>query len=191
MRLFIYLFFILTSAFLLSACEQAVNTPDFTTPTVASTVTITQAIVSTVTPVVTTPTAVILAPMLPTLAQYQGSNPYREHPRFALAYNPMLWSLIGDEGTNLGKRLIHNTIAGCYLRLESGPMGALSIAQISLAGREWTISQLQSKILRYSSNEADIAFIFDLILPEEYSPTTKSTCQVQAEEVIDTFQMIE
>jgi hypothetical protein len=138
-----------------------------------------------------TPTLIFLPPKLSPLEYYQGSNPYREYPRFELAYDSSLWSLIGDEGTNLGKRLVHKHIADCYLRLESGPMGALSFGQISLAGREWAISQLQSRILRYSSAEADIAFIFDLTLPEEYSSTIKGVCQTQAEEIINTFQIIE
>lgn len=182
----IYWFFILVATSLWVACKPPVRTP--IPPTL--TVTTVHAVTSTVSSMIT-PTLIPLPPELSLLEYYQGSNPYREYPRFELAYDSSLWSLIGDEGTNLGKRLVHRRIADCYLRLESGPMGALSFGQISLAGREWAISQLQSRILRYSSAEADIAFIFDLTLPEEYSSTIKGVCQTQAEEIINTFQIIE
>jgi len=185
-RLSIYWFFILVVTSLWVACKPPVRTP--IPPTL--TVTTVHAVTSTVSSMIT-PTLIPLPPKLSPLEYYQGSNPYREYPGFELAYDSSLWSLIGDEGTNLGKRLVHKRIADCYLRLESGPMGAPYVASTSLAGREWTILQIQPKILQYFFTVDDIAFIFDFVLPKEYSPTIKSVCQTQAEEVINTFQIIE
>jgi hypothetical protein len=181
---------ILLLVFTLGSCRQLTNTPPPTKPTTSFAITATQILAS---PIVTvaTSTAITLTSETPLLVDYQGSNPYRKNPRFDLAYNPLIWSIVGDEGTNLGNRLLHNTIENCYLRLEAGPMGAPYVASTSLAGRDWTILQIQPQILQYFFTIDDISFIFNLVLPEEYSPTIKSVCQAQAEEVINTFRILE
>jgi len=190
MRWVVCYFFLFIPMFLLSACKNEISDSNIPSATMVSPATVTQ----TTSPlVITVPmtTSVALTPTLQTLLHYQGSNPYREHPRFDLAYDPLHWSLVNDEGTGLGIRLVNNSIDDCYLRLQAGPIGAQSLAPVLLAGREWTISQIQPKIVQYFFRIEDIGFILGLVLPEEYSPTIKGICQTQAEEVIDTFQIIE
>ena len=59
-----------------------------------------------------------------------------------------------------------------------------------LAEREWTISQVQSNIIQYSSAQGDITWIFGVLLPEAYSGRGNSNCQDAAEQVIDTFKVL-
>lgn len=189
MRWSVYLFFILIQAILFSACERGIRGPGIPTTTLVVTPTV---IHPTLSPLTTTTTAisVTLHPTLQTLSHYQGSNPYREQPRFDVAYDSTRWSLVEDKETGLGDRLVNNAMADCNLRLQAGPLGALSVASVSLAGRAWTISQVQPNILLYWFRFEDIGFMFGLVLPEAYSPTSKGACQAQAEEIIDTFQIM-
>lgn len=124
-----------------------------------------------------------------TLTQYRNANPYLPEPEFEVSYDPVLWSL--DQTMESNDRLLHRTIENCDFRLQAGPMGAQSVAKTELAGREWTISLGQPNILLYWFSYKTIGFNFGLIMPTDYSPTEKNPCQVQAEQVIDTFRIIE
>ena len=56
--------------------------------------------------------------------------------------------------------------------------------------REWTISQVQSNIIQYSSAQGDITWIFGVSAAQAHSGRGNSTCQDAAEQVIDTFKVL-
>jgi hypothetical protein len=136
------------------------------------------------------PTVTTVAPQ-PTaaLTLYRNANPYLPKPQFEVSYDPAVWSL--DQTMESNDRLLHRTIKNCDFRLQAGPIGAQSVAKTELAGREWTISLVQPNILLYWFSYKTIGFDFGLVMPTDYSPTEKNPCQVQAEQVIDTFRIIE
>ena len=65
------------------------------------------------------------------------------------------------------------------------------IATVWRAEREWSISQVQSNIIQYSSPQDDIGWIFGVLLCDAWSGRGNSACQDAAEQVIDTFTVVE
>lgn len=121
---------------------------------------------------------------------YRGTNPYRlEYPQYEIRYDPKIWSL--DTVQSTYSLLIHQEIPNCRLVLDAGPIGAQQFATVQLAGREWSVATVQKSSLLYGTPYQNIAFIFGVRLPEEFSPTSKSRCQIEAEMVIDTFTVVE
>ena len=124
------------------------------------------------------------------VADYQGPNPYRATPAFDVAYDTAVWEYVEDDGSGRQSQLKHSSLPGCAVWLRAGPVGATRRAMTWLAEREWTISQVQSNIIQYSSAQGDITWIFGLLLPEAYSGRGNSNCQDAAEQVIDTFKVL-
>ena len=142
------------------------------------------------------PAAASPAPLTPspteaTVAHYQGPNPYRATPLFDVAYDPAVWEYVEDDGSGRQSQLQHRSLGGCTIWLRAGPVGAPEMAQVWLAGRGWTLSQVQSNIVQYSAPQGDISWIFGVLLPEPYSGMGNSSCQDAAEQVIDTFTVLE
>lgn len=124
------------------------------------------------------------------VAHYQGPNPYRATPAFDVAYDAAVWEYVEDDGSGRQSQLKHSSLPGCAVWLRAGPVGATQRAMAWLAEREWTISQVQSNIIQYSSAQGDITWIFGVLLPEAYSGRGNSNCQDAAEQVIDTFKVL-
>ena len=137
-------------------------------------------------PAATTP----VAPTAAGVAHYQGPNPYRATPAFDVAYDAAVWEYVEEDGSGRQSQLKHRSLPGCAVWLRAGPVGATQMAMAWLAEREWTISQVQSNIIQYSSAQGDIAWVFGVLLPEAYSGRGNSTCQDAAEQVIDTFKVL-
>ena len=95
-----------------------------------------------------------------------------------------------DDGSGRQSQLKHSSLPGCAVWLRAGPVDATQMAMTWLAEREWTISQVQSNIIQYSSAQGDITWIFGVLLPEAYSGRGNSNCQDAAEQVIDTFKVL-
>ena len=126
-----------------------------------------------------------------TVAHYQGPNPYRATPLFDVAYDAAVWEYVEDDGSGRHSQLVHRSLPGCVLWLRAGPAGATPVASVWLAEREWTLAQVQANIIQYSSPQGDINWIFGVLLPEAYSGRGNSNCQDAAEQVIDTFTVVE
>ena len=124
------------------------------------------------------------------VAHYQGPNPYRATPAFDVAYDAAVWEYVEDDGSGRQSQLKHSSLPGCAVWLRAGPVDATQMAMSWLAEREWTISQVQSNIIQYSSAQGDITWIFGVLLPEAYSGRGNSNCQDAAEQVIDTFKVL-
>jgi hypothetical protein len=126
-----------------------------------------------------------------TVAHYQGPNPYRATPRFDVAYDAAVWDYVQDDGSGRPSQLKHRSLPGCAIWLRAGPVGATEVATVWRAEREWTLSQVQSNIIQYSSPQGDIGWIFGVLLPDAWSGLGNSACQDAAEQVIDTFSVVE
>ena len=137
-------------------------------------------------PAETTPVASTAAGV----AHYQGPNPYRATPAFDVAYDTAVWEYVEDDGSGRQSQLKHRLLPGCAVWLRAGPVGATQRAMTWKAEREWTISQVQSTIIQYSSAQGDITWIVGVLLPEAYSGRGNSNCQDAAEQVIDTFKVL-
>ena len=124
------------------------------------------------------------------VAHYQGPNPYRATPAFDVAYDAAVWEYVEDDGSGRQSQLKHRSLPGCAVWLRAGPVDATQMAMAWRAEREWTISQVQSNIIQYSSAQGDITWIFGVLLPEAYSGRGNSNCQDAAEQVIDTFKVL-
>ena len=124
------------------------------------------------------------------VAHYQGPNPYRATPAFDVAYDAAVWEYVEDDGSGRQSQLKHSSLPGCAVWLRAGPVDATPMAMTWKAEREWTLSQVQSNIIQYSSAQGDITWIFGVLLPEAYSGRGNSTCQDAAEQVIDTFRVL-
>jgi hypothetical protein len=122
--------------------------------------------------------------------RYRGPNPYRATPAFEVAYDPALWQYVEDDGSGRQSQLKHTSLPGCAVWLRAGPVGATPVATVWLAGRAWTLAQVQPNIIQYSSSQGDISWIFGVLLPETYSGRGNSNCQDAAEQVIDTFKVL-
>lgn len=96
-----------------------------------------------------------------------------------------------DDGSGRQSQLKHRSLPGCAIWLRAGPVGATEVATVWRAEREWTLSQVQSNIIQYSSAQGDITWIFGVLLPEAWSGQGNSACQDAAEQVIDTFSVVE
>ena len=131
-----------------------------------------------------------VAPTAAGVAHYQGPNPYRATPAFDVAYDTAVWEYVEDDGSGRQSQLKHSSLPGCTVWLRAGPVDATQRAMTWKAEREWTISQVQSNIIQYSSAQGDIAWIFGVLLPEAYSGRGNSNCQDAAEQVIDTFKVL-
>jgi hypothetical protein len=126
-----------------------------------------------------------------TMAHYQGPNSYRAIPRFDIAYDTAMWEYVEDDGSGRQSQLKHRSDPGCTIWLRAGAVGVTEMATVWLAERAWTIGQVQSQAILYTSPEGDISWNFGVLLPEEYSGMGNSSCQDAAERVIDTFQIVE
>jgi hypothetical protein len=129
--------------------------------------------------------------MLDEPAHYQGPNPYRETPAFDVAYYPAIWEYVADDGSGRPSQLLHRDLPGCSIWLRAGPVDATPVASVWLAEREWTLAQVQPNMIQYTSPQGDIGWIFGVLLSETYSGQGNSNCQDAAEQVINTFQIIE
>ena len=136
------------------------------------------------------PATSAVTPTAAGVAHYQGPNPYRATPAFDVAYDAAIWEYVEDDGSNRQSQLKHRLLPGCAVWLRAGPVGAAPMGMVWLAEREWSISQVQSNIIQYSSAQGDIAWIFGVLLPEAYSGRGNSNCQDAAEQVIDTFKVL-
>jgi hypothetical protein len=125
------------------------------------------------------------------LGRYQGPNPYRATPEFEVVYDPAMWEYVEDDGSGRQSQLKHTAMPGCAVWLRAGPVGATPVATVWRAERAWTIAQVQPDIILYSSPQDDITWIFGVMLPETYSGRGNSSCQDAAEQVIDTFRVLE
>ncbi len=130
-------------------------------------------------------------PKTETVAHYQGPNPYRATPLFDVAYDAAVWEYVQDDGLGRQSQLQHRSLPGCVIWLRAGPAGATQVATVWRAEREWTLSQVQSNVIQYSSPQGDIDWIFGVLLPEAWSGLGNSACQDAAEQVIDTFTVME
>lgn len=124
------------------------------------------------------------------LAHYHGPNPYRSSPSFEITYDPSVWEFIEKDGSGMEPKLIHRSISGCTVRLSAGPVGDERLSTTKIADYEWTVSRVQPNILNYSTPLDDIAFIFGLILPDNYTGTVKSPCEQSLEDVLQTFRVM-
>lgn len=122
---------------------------------------------------------------------YRGPNPYRESPAFEVEYDSAVWLFAEDDGSSRKAQLFQRDIPGCTMWLQAGPVGDQLLSTRILAGREWTISLIQPAILNYATPLKDIYFIIGVILPEKYLATVESPCQQAAEDVLQTFKVIE
>jgi len=136
------------------------------------------------------PATPAVAPTAAGVAHYQGPNPYRATPAFDVAYDAAVWEYVEEDGSGRQSQLKHRSLPGCAVWLRAGPVDAAQMALAWLAEREWTISQVQSTIIQYSSAQGDITWIFGVLLPEAYSGRGNSNCQDAAEQVIDTFKVL-
>jgi hypothetical protein len=80
-------------------------------------------------------------------------------------------------------------MAGCSLRLGEGPVGHPPVPTVSLGGHDWTVFQVQPKLLHYSNVQDYNSFIFGLTLSEAYRGSAKDACQQAAEDVLKTFSV--
>ena len=136
------------------------------------------------------PATVTPEPTGGTVATYRGPNPYRATPLFDVAYDAAVWEYVEDDGSGRQSQLVHRSLPGCAIWLRAGPAGATPMAMAWLAERPWTLSQVQSNIIQYSSPQGEISWIFGVLLPEAYSGRGNSNCQDAAEQVIDTFKVL-
>jgi hypothetical protein len=123
------------------------------------------------------------------LAKYVG---HKEHgqprPDFEIWYNTDVWELRVDSS-----ELYYRNDSSCSLKLQVGPTDIPSIMPITtivLAGRQWTFRVVGANLLGYSTSSNSGTYIFRLHLPDEYNETSKSICQLLAEEVIGTFSIV-
>jgi hypothetical protein len=182
----------------LLACEKE-NPPQPVKLTATSTVVATVAIPS-ATPVATElPTPTIRAdevspasPLAETegLEHFRGTNPYYPRPLFDVWYDPAQWEFTPGDDLGHSPRLTNRYIPSCVLRLQAGPLGAPSVPGVRLADRDWFVNQVQAKALLYATDEGSVAFFFGLTLPDDYSSTVKSSCEIAAEAVINTFRVV-
>jgi hypothetical protein len=124
------------------------------------------------------------------LVHCRGSYPYPTSPPFKVSYDPSIWEFVEDYGSSQNSQLIHRDIPGCFLLLRAGPLGAPLVSTTSLAGYEWEIFLTRPQLLMYSATYSDIAFIFGLFLPDPFSEEVKSPCQQAAEDVFNTFEIV-
>jgi hypothetical protein len=123
-------------------------------------------------------------------ATYRGPNPYRATPAFEVTYDPAVWEYVADDGSGRPSQLKHRAIAGCAIWLRAGPVGAQKMADVWLADRAWSLNLVQPKVIQYVSPQDDIAWIFGVMLNEEWSGRGNSMCQDAAELVIGTFKVV-
>lgn len=140
----------------------------------------------------TATTAAINASPAPAAAleHYQGPNPYRAAPQFDIAYDQSAWEYVEDDGSGRRSQLKHRMLQGCTLWLRAGPVDGTEVATVWRAERAWSVVQVQPKIIQYVSPQEDFAWIFGLLMPEEFTGRASSTCEDAAGQVIDTFRVL-
>jgi hypothetical protein len=124
------------------------------------------------------------------LVHYQGVSPYYpDSPPFEIDYLPSVWELVQADGPGDVDQLQHRHMAGCSLRLGEGPVGALPVPTVSLAGRDWAVFQVQPRLLHYCTQQDYNSFLFGLTMPDPYKGSAKDPCQQAAEVVLKTFSV--
>lgn len=118
---------------------------------------------------------------------------YPEIPPYEVWYDAEIWQFTEDDEPGL----VNLEDSNCYLSLRNAPGGAEPVDAISLAGRVWTIfggtdenGEPASSIV-YSTQAGDGGYLFRIDLPEPYQEGEKSICEQLAEEVIDTFRVMD
>jgi hypothetical protein len=124
------------------------------------------------------------------MASYRGPNPYRPTPMYEVTYDPAVWEYVADDGSGRPSQLKHRTMIGCTIWLRAGPVDAKEVAQVWLADRAWSLSQVQSNVIQYVAPQDGFAWIFGVLLPEPFTGMANSNCQDAAELVIGTFKVI-
>jgi hypothetical protein len=119
---------------------------------------------------------------------------YPEQPPYEVWYEAGIWQY--TERADAEPVLVNREIPDCYLSLRGEATEATPISKAILAGREWRIygsgwepGSLHNS-LYYSITEPG-NYIFRVDLPEPYQAGEKSHCQQLAEEVIDTFAIVQ
>lgn len=128
------------------------------------------------------------------LTRVSGLVLYPELPPYEVWYDANVWQFGGD----MEPRLTNRDNPDCYLSLLGPAMENESLDHVRLAGRNWTIrgggwdenGELGNSII-YVSLEGVGAYIFEVDLPEPYQAGEKSICQQLAEDVIDTFKIMD
>jgi hypothetical protein len=150
-----------------------------------------------------TPTPTVLATVTPSafesplvngLKRYQGysSYGYPDMPPYELWYDPTLWQLsINGDGLDL---LVHKNLASCEINPHYARFEALSLAPARLADRDWGISLAGTNALGYFVGWGGGGYGFSVTLPEPiadpYDAHFKDQCQLDAETVFDTFNVL-
>lgn len=201
-RTSLYQLLVLLVSIYCTGCDSQVGTPlsqnkDGIAPSPTATVSTSQApsaatiesVAVTATP---SPVSRETSPLLSSteLISYQGEGPYQGiGAPFELLYDPAVWEFI-NEPDSFQNRLSNHRESGCILRLQVGPVGSTTVGRVILADREWFINQIRPSIISYILPVDTYAYIFAVELPEDYRDGTKSSCQLMAEEVIDTFSVV-
>ena len=108
-------------------------------------------------------------------------------PPYEIWYDASIWQYTEREDEEPG--LINREDPNCYLSLRGEAGEAPPVAKVVLAGLEWTI--YDGKYSTYYSITDPFNYIFRVDLPDPYQLTAKSTCQQLAEEVINTFRIMD
>jgi hypothetical protein len=116
---------------------------------------------------------------------------------YQLTFATELWRLENDdrEAEDYSPELAHRAIDGCRMYLRDGPRGLQLFDQKTLGGNIWSLSVNGDRYptqLTYSlpQEDAGISFIIRLEMPLEASDEVRQACQLAAEAVINTFQLI-
>lgn len=126
-----------------------------------------------------------------TIAHYRGPNPYDATQLFDVAFDAAVWEYVEDDGSSRQSQLKHRSLPGCAIWLRAGPVDATEVATLWRAEREWTLSLVQPTILQYATGQDDTGWIFGVLLSEAWSGLGNSNCQDAAEQVIDTFTVVQ
>lgn len=132
------------------------------------------------------------SPLLPSteLLTFRGEGPYAGvGTPFEILYDPTVWELINNPESN-DNWLSNLREPDCIFWLQDGAVDSTTVDRVILADREWFINQVQAKFISYIFPIDTYAYIFSVGLPEDYRDGTKSSCQLMAEEVIDTFSVV-
>jgi hypothetical protein len=140
------------------------------------------------------PVSAQTSPLLPSseLLSYQGEGNYAGMAQFEVLFDPAVWELI-NEPESYNNRLSNLREPSCIIGLQTGAVGSTTVDRVILAGREWFINHIHANVINYLflTDTQGTAYIFGVVLPEDYRDGTKSSCQLMAEEVIDTFSLVD
>ncbi len=125
------------------------------------------------------------------LQVYRGANVYgSEYPDWEILYDPEVW-LPENINQLAGQKLAHREIDGCKVRLDAGPLGATKLAETTITGRKWSISGVSGCNLQYVTGWQGVGYFLGIYFPEECELDQIVSCLVEAEEVFDTFSIVE